>query len=52
MKPKRIWRIRFSLNQHRRLQNWALFDLAIDSKLLGCGPFSGGAFFRPDHTSI
>lgn len=36
LKPKQIWQIRFYLNQHRRLRDRALFDLAIDSKLRGC----------------
>jgi hypothetical protein len=36
LKPKQIWEIRFYLNQHRRLRDRALFDLAIDSKLRGC----------------
>ena len=31
LKPKQIWEIRFYLNQHRRLRDRALFDLAIDS---------------------
>ena len=36
LKPKHIWGIRFFLDQHRRLRDRALFDLAIDSKLRGC----------------
>ena len=36
LKPKQIWEIRFFLNQHRRLRDRALFDLAIYSKLRGC----------------
>lgn len=36
LKPKQIWEIRFYLNQHLRLRDLALFDLAIDSKLRGC----------------
>ncbi len=35
LKPKQIWQIRFYLNQHRRVRDRALFDLAIDSKLTG-----------------
>jgi site-specific recombinase XerC len=31
-----VWAIRFFLDQHRRLRDRALFDLAIDSKLRGC----------------
>ena len=31
-----VWAIRFWLDQHRRLQDAALFDLAIDGKLRGC----------------
>ena len=36
LKPKQIWEIRFYLNQRLRLRDWALFDLAVDSKLRGC----------------
>ena len=36
LKPRQIWEIRFFLNQHRRVRDRALFDLAIDSKLRGC----------------
>ncbi len=36
LKPRQVWAIRFFLNQHRRLRDRALFDLAIDSKLRGC----------------
>lgn len=36
LKPKQIWEIRFCLDQHRRLRDRALFDLAIDSKVRGC----------------
>jgi integrase len=36
LKPKQIWKIRFYLNQRRRLRDRALFNLAIDSKLRGC----------------
>ena len=36
LKPKQIWGIRFFLDQHRRLRDRALFDIAIDSKLRGC----------------
>lgn len=36
LKPKQIGEIRFYLNQHRRLRDRALFDLAIGSKLRGC----------------
>jgi integrase len=35
-KPRQVWAIRFFLDQHRRLRDRALFDLAIDSKLRGC----------------
>lgn len=31
-----IWAIRFYLDEHKRLRDRALFDLAIDSKLRGC----------------
>ena len=36
LKPKQIWETRLYLNQHRRVRDRALFDLAIDSKLRGC----------------
>jgi site-specific recombinase XerC len=36
LKPRQVWAIRFFLNQHRRVRDRALFDLAIDSKLRGC----------------
>ncbi|MBB5712555.1 tyrosine-type recombinase/integrase [Sphingomonas xinjiangensis] len=36
LKPKQVWAIRFFLDQHHRIRNRALFDLAIDSKLRGC----------------
>ena len=34
---KHIWTIRFFLDRERRIRDRALFDLAIDSKLRGCG---------------
>ena len=36
LKPRQVWAVRFFLNQHRRVRDRALFDLAIDSKLRGC----------------
>jgi site-specific recombinase XerC len=36
LKPRQIWAIRFFLDEHRRMRDRALFDLAIDSKLRGC----------------
>lgn len=36
LKPRDIWAIRFFLDEHERLRDRALFDLAIDSKLRGC----------------
>ena len=36
LKPRDGWAIRFFLDEHRRLRDRALFDLAIDSKLRGC----------------
>ena len=36
LKPQQVWAIRFFLDQHRRMRDRALFDLAIDSKLRGC----------------
>ena len=38
LKPRNIWAIRFYLDEHKRLRDRALFDLAIDSKLRGCDP--------------
>jgi hypothetical protein len=35
LKPRQVWAIGF-LDQHRRMRDRALFDLAIDSKLRGC----------------
>ena len=35
LKPRKVWAIRFFLDQHRRLRDRALFDLAVDSKLRG-----------------
>lgn len=35
LKQQQVWAIRFWLDQHRRLRDRALFDLAIDSKLRG-----------------
>ena len=36
LKAQQVWAIRFWLDQHYRLRDRALFDLAIDSKLRGC----------------
>jgi len=36
LRPRDIWAIRFFLDEHRRLRDRALFDIAIDSKLRGC----------------
>jgi Phage integrase family len=36
LKPRDVWAIRFFLDEHRRLRDRALFDLAIDSKLRSC----------------
>jgi hypothetical protein len=36
LKPPQIWAIRFFLDQHRRMRDRALFDLAVYSKLRGC----------------
>jgi integrase len=35
LRPRDVWAIRFFLDEHRRLRDRALFDLAIDSKLRG-----------------
>ena len=37
LKPQQVWAIRFWLEREGRLRDRALFDLAIDSKLRGCG---------------
>jgi len=36
LRPRDIWTIRFFLDEHKRIRDRALFDLAIDSKLRGC----------------
>ena len=36
LKPRQVWAVRFFLDQHRRMRDRALFDLAVDSKLRGC----------------
>ena len=36
LKPRDTWAIRFYLDEHKRLRDRALFDMAIDSKLRGC----------------
>lgn len=36
LKPRDVWAIRFFLDEHQRLRDRALFDIAIDSKLRGC----------------
>lgn len=36
LKPPDIWAIGFYLDEHKRLRDRTLFDLAIDSKLRGC----------------
>lgn len=36
LKARQVWAVRFVLDQHRRMRDRALFDLAIDSKLRGC----------------
>lgn len=36
LKPRDVWAILFFLDEHRRMRDRALFDLAIDSKLRGC----------------
>ncbi|MDE1918454.1 MAG: tyrosine-type recombinase/integrase [Sphingomonadales bacterium] len=36
LRPQDIWAIGFYLDEHKRLRDRALFDLAIDSKLRGC----------------
>ena len=36
LKPRDVWAIRYYLDEHKRLRDRALFDLAIDSKLRGC----------------
>ena len=36
LRPRDIWAIRFYLDEHKRIRDRAMFDLAIDSKLRGC----------------
>ena len=36
LKARDVWAIRFFLDEHHRLRDRALFNLAIDSKLRGC----------------
>jgi len=36
LKVRDVWAIRFFLDEHNRIRDRALFDLAIDSKLRGC----------------
>lgn len=36
LRPRDVWAIRFFLDEHHRLRDRAIFDLAIDSKLRGC----------------
>lgn len=43
LKPRQIWAIRFFLDQHGRVRDRALFDLAIDSKLRGCDLVKSGS---------
>lgn len=59
LKPRDIWAIRFYLDEHRRLRDRALFDLAIDSKLRACdlvkiriGDLTSAGSFRDRATVI
>lgn len=59
LKPRDIWAIRFYLDEHKRLRDRALFDLAIDSKLRGCdvikisiGDLTSAGSFRDRATVI
>ena len=59
LKPRDIWTIRFYLDEHRRLRDRALFDLAIDSTLRGCdlvkiriGDLTSAGSFRDRATVI
>ena len=59
LKPRDIWAIRFYLDEHKRLRDRALFDLAIDSKLRGCdlvkiriGDLMSAGSFRDRATAI
>lgn len=38
LKPKHVWAIRVRLELAKNTQDLALFNMAIDSKLRGCGP--------------
>ena len=37
LKPKQVWAIWIHLQREQRVRDLAMFDLAIDSKLRGCG---------------
>ncbi len=37
LRPKHVWSIRTKLQIERRTRDLAMFNLAIDSKLRGCG---------------
>lgn len=59
LKPRDIWAIRFYLDEHKRLRDRALFDLAHDSKLRGCdlvkiriGDITSGGHIRNRSTVI
>lgn len=59
LKPRDIWAIRWYLNEHQRLRDRGLFDLAIDSKLRGCdlvkiriGDITSGGNIRDRSTVI
>ena len=36
LRPKHVWAIRTKLQLEGRTRNWAMFNVAIDSKLRGC----------------
>ena len=42
LKPRHIWAIRTRLHHECRMRDLAMFNLAIDSKLRGCGVVLGG----------
>jgi hypothetical protein len=41
LRPKHVWSIRTKLQVADRKRDLAMFNLAIDSKLRGCGALSG-----------
>jgi hypothetical protein len=47
LRPKEVWAIRVRLQIKHRKRDLAMFNLAIDSKLRGCGLVSFGSMTSP-----